>query len=172
MLVLGPIAVLMALASPASAEVRAVGFVLWAPFIAAAQWVEWNIMSKQKERGYDRRIPLSARVEEDVQEIQHSANMWLSYAGDSSAFRSSDHVAERLESLKSTALGRAALDGLLEDDSPVVRLFAAEAVVGWDLPTARLVATDILAEPRYFDWILERAASDLTRWAAGAAESL
>ncbi|MDQ4215253.1 hypothetical protein [Microbacterium capsulatum] len=157
-----PVVIVVLIPGPVSAKVFAIFGV--ALILLLVQAMEWAVISKRKENGYDRRVPLRDQVEEDVRHLRTAGDMWISHRGDRTAFRSAAHVDQRVENLKSTAEGRVALTALLRDSSPVVQLIAAEAVVEWDAAAARDAAEEVLCEPAYYDWILQRAATDLAQW--------
>lgn len=158
------IIVIVVVIPPTTVAAKISAFVVLPILLLVVQAIEELVRARRRSIGHSPLVPLHVRNEQDVRELRDVADRLLSFGGDSSAFRSSAQVSDRLKRLKASASGRAALDDLLEDPSPVVRIIVAEAVMDWDMPAARRVLSDIVAEPAYYDWILERAASDLARW--------
>lgn len=148
---------------PASVEAKIAAFMALPIVLLVVQAVEEVVRQRRRSIGDDPRVPLHVPNEQDVRDLRREADRLLSFDGDSSAFRSSAQIANQTRMLEATESGRAALISLLEDPSPVVRIIAAEAVMNWDVPAARDVLAEIVAEPAYYDWILERATSDLAR---------
>lgn len=155
--------VLVVVMPPSTVEAKIAGLVALPVVLLLVQAAEELVRRRSRAVGYDPLVPLRVRNERDVRALRREADLLLAFHGDSSAFRSSAQIANQVSRLEVTESGRAALSSLLDDSSPVVRLIAAEAVMDGDAAAARRVLAEIVAEPAYYDWILERATSDLAR---------